>query len=258
MKIACLLSARCKATRLPGKSTIDILGKPLTLQLLNRLSKAHGICDVILSTSTHPDDEEIIKIAKDNGYKFFAGSEDDKLDRYYHTAKKFGLDGIIVVDGDDLFCFIESIEAISLELKEDNFDCITTKNLPLGASGTGLTTKALEKVLKIKDGTNTEVWGGYFFDNQHFNSKLISLNDPLLEHNNVRLTLDYDEDYRFSISALKELKSGIDFSSHELMDLLINKKPELQLINTKAQVMYEAHLEKSTEVKFKDVSEAQL
>lgn len=255
MKIACLLSARCKATRLPGKSTIDILGKPLISQLLNRLSKARGISEVILSTSTHPDDQEIITLAANAGYRYFAGSEEDKLDRYYNTALHFELDGAVIVDGDDLFCFLESIEQIASCLKEGEFDCVATHNLPLGATGTGLTTKALAKILKIKDDNHTEVWGGYFFGNDHFKSKIISLENPILEQQNIRLTLDYEEDYQFAVSVLNELENGINFSSTELMDLLVNKKPELCLINEKAQSLYEAHLEKSTNVKFKEIVE---
>ena len=88
MNIGCLLSAREKSKRLPKKVILDLDGDPLILRLLKRLSLAQNIDKVILSTSVNEDDKVLVEIAKNNGYEYFCGSEDDKLDRYFQTAKK--------------------------------------------------------------------------------------------------------------------------------------------------------------------------
>lgn len=252
MKIACLLSVREKATRLPGKVLLDLGGKPLTARLLERLAMAERIDQVILATSTHADDQVLVDLAVREGFAAFCGSENDKLDRYYQAALKHGLDAVIVVDGDDPFCFPEAVDQVADTLRAGNVDCVYLSGLPLGAASTGLTTDALRRVLEMKDESDTEVWGGYFIGSGRFRSREIRIDDPLLNHPEIRLTLDYAEDYELVRQVVAAL-GCTDFSSHELMDLLVNQRPELATLNAEAQKRYEQHLQKSAPVKFKSV-----
>lgn len=256
MKIGCLLSVREKATRLPGKVLLDMGGKPLTARLLERLAMAGRIDQVILATSTHADDKVLVDLAEREGFTAFRGSEDDKLDRYYQAALKHGLDAVIVVDGDDPFCFPEAIDQVADALREGNADCVYLSGLPLGAASTGLTTEALRRVLEMKDERDTEVWGGYFIGSGRFRSREIKIDDPLLNHPEIRLTLDYAEDYELVRQVVAAL-GRTDFSSRELMELLVNQRPELATLNVEAQKRYESHLQKSAPVKFKSLLPAQ-
>jgi spore coat polysaccharide biosynthesis protein SpsF (cytidylyltransferase family)/predicted dehydrogenase len=252
LKIGCLLSVREKATRLPKKVLLDLAGKPLTVRLLHRLAMARGVDQVILSTSSHPDDEVLAILAEEEGFAAFRGSEEDKLDRYYQTALHYGLDAVIVVDGDDPFCFPEAIDLVAAALHEGNVDCVYLSGLPLGAASTGLTTDALRRVLEMKDERDTEVWGGYFIGSGRFNSREIRIDDPLLNHPEIRLTLDYQEDYELITRVAQAFDNRFNFSSHELMDLLVNQQPELAMLNIEAQKRYESHLQKCAPVKFKE------
>lgn len=254
MKIGCLLSVREKATRLPKKVLLDVAGKPLTARLLERLAMAKGVDQVILSTSTHPDDEVLAILAEKEGFAAFRGSEEDKLDRYYQTALYYGLDAIIVVDGDDPFCFPEAIDLVATALHEGDADCVYLSGLPLGAASTGLTTDALRRVLEMKDERDTEVWGGYFIGSGRFRSREICIDEPLLNHPEIRLTLDYQEDYELVTRVVQAFGNRTDFSSRELMDLLVNRQPELTALNAAAQKRYESHLQKCAPVKFKDAA----
>ncbi len=258
MKIGCLLSVREKATRLPGKVLLDVAGKPLTARLLERLSMAKNIDRVILSTSTHPDDEVLVRLAEMEGFESYRGSEDDKLERYFQTAEHYGLDAVIIVDGDDPFCFPEGIDMVASALREERADCVYLSGLPLGAASTGLTTDALNRVLKMKDECDTEVWGGYFIGSGRFSSHEIRIDDPLLFHPEIRMTLDYQEDYDLVLGVVKAFGNRTDFSSRDLMDLLVNRNPELVAINVAAQARYETHLQKCAPVKFKETKHAEL
>lgn len=251
MKIGCLLSVREKATRLPNKVLLDLAGKPLTARLLERLSMAKGVDQVILSTSTHQDDDVLAHLAEQEGFAAFRGSEEDKLDRYYNTANHYGLDAVVIVDGDDPFCFPEGIDLVAAALRQGAVDCVYVSGLPLGAAGTGLTTDALRRVLALKDAGDTEVWGGYFIGSSHFTSRKIEITDPLFKHPEIRLTLDYQEDYDLVVQVVDAFGGRTDFDSRELMNLLVNEQPNLVAINAAAQQRYESHLQKSAPVKFK-------
>jgi spore coat polysaccharide biosynthesis protein SpsF len=250
MKIGCLLSVREKATRLPKKALLDILGMPLTTCLLKRLCLAQKTDAIILTTSTNPADDILETLANQSGFANFRGSELDKLDRYYRTAIQFGLDAVIIVDGDDLLCFPEGIDHIAQLLKQNLYDCISLTGLPLGAASTGLTTEALAKVLDVKAEEDTEVWGGYFMGSGFFKTHTTTLENAILQHPNIRLTLDYPEDYTL-LTAIFNAMGRIDFTSHELMDLLVHQQPHLTSINQSAQQKYLTHLSKAAKVSFR-------
>lgn len=252
MKVGCLLSVREKATRLPKKVLMDVAGEPLTLRLLQRLAMARQVDAVILSTSVHGDDQVLVDLAEAAGFDTFKGSEDDKLKRYYDTALAYGLDAVVIVDGDDLFCFPEGVDLVAEQLRSGQYDCVYMDGLPLGAASTGLTTAALGKVMEMKDESDTEVWGGYFIGSGRFQTRKIEIDDPLWNHPEIRLTLDYEDDYRLITAVVDELGGRTDFSSKELMELLVERKPELCDINLEAQQKYEAHLAKAAPVKFKN------
>jgi spore coat polysaccharide biosynthesis protein SpsF (cytidylyltransferase family) len=85
---------------------------------------AKSIDKVILATSTHPDDQILADLAEKEGFLLFRGSEDDKLDRYHQAAIEYGLDAVIVVDGDDPLCFPEGVDIVAAALREGGADCV--------------------------------------------------------------------------------------------------------------------------------------
>lgn len=251
MRVGILLSVREKASRLPGKVIKPIFDKNVTEHLVSRLKMTQLADEIIISTSIDIRDNIFEKIASNLDVKIFRGSEDDKLKRYYDTAKAFDLDAVVIVDGDDLLCFPEFIDNTIEELKKDPIvDVIFTKNLPLGAASSGLKTKALEKVLQLKDEDDTEVWGGYFTSTNHFKVKYLEATD-IFNNPSIRMTLDYDEDFEFFRTIFEKLYiNNKNFSSLDIMTLL-NKEPEICEINKEAQIKYENHISGAAAVKFK-------
>jgi len=253
MNVGILLSVREKASRLPGKVIKSIYDKNVTEHLLYRLKMAKLADKVIISTSTNSRDEVFEKIADEMGVDIFRGSENDKLLRYYDTAVTFGLDTVIIVDGDDLLCFPEFIDQTIEKMKlEEDLDVVFTKNLPLGAASSGLKVSALKKVLDIKDENDTEVWGGYFTTTNHFNIGYIEA-DGIFNNPNIRMTLDYEEDFEFFKVIFETLYlKDENFTSHNIMELLTQIDDSICDINQEAQRKYENHISGAAKVKFKE------
>jgi spore coat polysaccharide biosynthesis protein SpsF len=234
MKTAIFLSIREKATRLPKKVLLEIKGKTVTEHLIDRLKMAKLPDIIVLCTSTNPNDTVLVDIAKKNNIEYFRGSEDDKLDRYYHAALKFEIDFMIIVDGDDIFCDPECIDNIIRRFKETNADYLRYNDLPVGVTAHGIKIQALKKLLEIKDQINTEVWAGYFTDTGLFNVVYLEP-DEELKHPEIRMTLDYIEDFRFFEEVFERLyKPKQVFSLSEILKLL-EEKPEIADINKDAQ-----------------------
>lgn len=251
MKIGLLISIREKSKRLPGKVLKIIQGQTVTENLIDRLKLAEGFDKLIIATSDDPRDKVFQEIAVNKKIDIFFGDQDDKLLRYMQIINHYNLDAVIIVDGDDILCFPEIVTNTVKLLQKNQYDVIFWKSLPLGAASSGLTKSALKRVLELKAENDTEVWGGYFTKGD-FNVCYAEADNELFKHPEVRLTLDYQEDFDFFNSVFEELYDiNKKFSSLDLMNLLIYEKPELLKINADAQGKYEEHLKKAATVKFK-------
>ncbi len=252
MRIGLILSIREKSIRLPGKVLKKIKGQTVTEHLIDRLKLATNVDEIIIGTSDNPRDLVFGKFAKNKGVKVFYGDQDDKLKRYLQICENYNLDAVIIVDGDDILCFPEIMKDNSKLLRDRNYDVIFWKDLPLGAASSGLTKNALERVMMMKAESDTEVWGGYFTNSNEFNVLINKSGIEIFNHPEIRMTMDYEEDFEFLKLVFNELYSNNTvFSSLELMDLLVNKKPSIQKITKEAQVKYEENIKKAKPVKFK-------
>jgi spore coat polysaccharide biosynthesis protein SpsF len=245
-KSAVFLSIREKATRLPKKVLLPLEGKTVTEHLIDRLKCSKLADDWIMTTSTHPDDDVLANLAAKTGIRCFRGSEEDKLDRYLQAARVHGVDFMVIVDGDDPLCDPVYIDRVILKHLETGADFVYTEGLPLGAGSSGFTRRALEKVCQIKTQKDTEVWGGYFLKTGLFQTAKVEVQEPLLRRPDVRMTLDYEEDYRFFQAIFEALYvPGKVFSLEEVMRLL-QRRPEIIQINQVVQKLYEENLARHT------------
>lgn len=100
MKIVAIVQARMGSTRLPNKVLSPIGGMPMIQILLERLSLAKNIDQIVLATSTDPGNLPLVSFVEELGYRVFQGSENDVLDRYYQTATQVKADAIVRITGD--------------------------------------------------------------------------------------------------------------------------------------------------------------
>jgi len=240
-----------KSTRLPKKAILKIKGKTVIEHLIDRLKTAKLPGLIVLCTSTHPDDEVLADIAEKNNIEYFRGSEEDKLGRFLGAAKKYNVDFIVSVDGDDIFCDPEFIDKTIETFIRTQADYITCKDLPLGAASHGIKVDALEKICEIKDETDTEVYGGYFTEIGLFRVEYLDVEDHELRHPEIRMTLDYPEDYKFFKAVFDELYNLEKvFTLKEILTLL-RKKPHIMEINKHLQERYAERIQKHPGVKLK-------
>lgn len=95
-----IVQARIGSRRLPGKVLAEIGGSPLLAWVLTAAGAIAGVDQVILATTTHPQDRPLLALADTLGAVGFAGSENDVLDRYYQAAREFQADGVVRVTAD--------------------------------------------------------------------------------------------------------------------------------------------------------------
>lgn len=157
------------------------------------------------------------------------------VERLLQAAQHYGVEFITCVDGDDVFCEAELVDAVIVEYTQDKADFITIADVPFGATPFGVSVSGIERVLEIKGDGCTDGWERYFTDTSLFCTKTIHLNDSTLNYPDLRLDLDYPEDYELIQAIYKRLYlSGRQPSLREVVRLVTKDEPALVEINRAA------------------------
>lgn len=231
MKIGFLITARLKSSRLPFKIVKDLSGKTVIERVIDRAKEIKGISEIVLCTSTNPQDKPLIDVAKENSIYYFNGDEKDVLKRLLDAAKFFSLDYFLGTTADNPLITIHYSNLIVDEIKRNHHDFIKIAGFPLGVATYGIKVKALETVCKVKTVVDTEIWGYLIDQPKIFDVKTIEVKGKL-NRPELRFTLDYEEDYEL----INNIYSNVPFEKvlnlHNVIDYL-DKNPEIAKINQK-------------------------
>lgn len=238
MKIVATIEARMSSERLPGKSLMKILGKPMLELLIERVEESKKLDEIILATPDSTENDPIEILAKKNSVKCYRGSENDVLDRVLKAAKSIKADVIVELWGDSPLIDSKIIDGMIEYYLKNKYDCVGTtlpnfpKTYPIGLSALVFSTKILEEVEKItNDPIDRENVSNYIYE--HPEIYKISpfpcpteLNAPLL-----RLTVDEINDFKLISKIFQELYlRDRNFSAQDVIKLL-KKNPEFVEIN---------------------------
>ena len=98
--VVAIIQARMGSTRLPGKVLLPLVGRPTLLHVVERTRWASSLSSIIVATSDLPRDEPIRKLCAEEGIRYFAGDEQDVLDRYYQASLGTDADAIVRITAD--------------------------------------------------------------------------------------------------------------------------------------------------------------
>ena len=231
MKTGFLITARLKSTRLPLKLLQLVEDRPIFSHMLDRLKLAKRVDQIIVCTSTNPQDDPLIELAEAEGVSSFRGDEDDVVKRLSDAATSFDLDYILSITADCPFSDPEYADRIVEAYLQTNADLIRALTLPHGAFSYGVKPEAFRKICEIKDQTNTEVWGRYFTDTDLFEVYDLPIENDLHRQPALRMTLDYPADLEFFRAVFAQLyRPGTVFTLDEILHFL-RDHPEVVAIN---------------------------
>lgn len=208
MKIGFLITARLKSSRLPLKVIMDLNGKTVIERLIDRIKEIQGISEIVLCTSTHPQDKVLVDIAKKNDIYYFCGDEVDVLKRLYDAGRFFGIDYFLGITADNPLISIYYSNLIVDEVQKGHYDFVQVDGLPLGSATYGMKIQALETICEIKQVVDTEIWGYLIRRPEVFSIKTISAKGKLC-HPELRFTLDYPEDYE----VMRAIHTNVPFTN---------------------------------------------
>ncbi len=232
MKIIAIIQARLGSTRLPGKVLLDLEGRTVLEQVIERVKSSRFINEVIVATTINKEDLEIVKLCASLGISLYCGSVDDVLDRYYQAARLFKADHIVRITSDCPMIDPKIIDdVITLHLRENaDYTSNTLKETyPDGQDTEIFTFNALKEAWKNANlASEREHVTPYIRKNPAF--KLLNL-ESKINLSKKRWTLDNPEDYEFIKIIYENLyyKKPL-FNMDDILDF-IAENPEIEKIN---------------------------
>lgn len=100
MKVVALVQARMGSTRLPNKVMKEVCGRPMIDVLLERLSRAREISQIVLATSLDERNLPLVELVTKLGYACEQGSEENVLERFVQAANNHDADIVVRITGD--------------------------------------------------------------------------------------------------------------------------------------------------------------
>lgn len=129
-RIVILIQVRVKSRRIPQKVLCFIEDRPLVEHVIERLKKAKNADEILVCTSTHPDDRVLVEIAEKNEIGWFAGSEEDVLDRFIQAAEKSQADAVVRTSGENPLIDPLYLDRAIQEHLESGAEYTLTKGFP--------------------------------------------------------------------------------------------------------------------------------
>jgi spore coat polysaccharide biosynthesis protein SpsF len=230
--VLCIIQARMGSTRLPGKVMEKIDHERTILDyVISQVKFSNKVEEVIVATTNLIEDDIICQHLDLQKNKFFRGSSEDVLDRFYQCAKKESAKNIVRITADNPLIDPNIIDTVINENENNKCDCTTNtinRTFPYGTEVEIFSFESLEKAWKnAKKPSEREHVTPFIYNPKN---KFI-LNNIENEKNisYLRYTVDKIED----LLLVKEIVKNISTRPILLQDIinLQIEKPEIFEIN---------------------------
>ena len=239
MKRVVITQARMTSTRLPGKVLLDVEGKPLLSHHLRRLKSCDRVDEIVVATTTNAIDDPIIALADDLAVRWFRGSENDVLDRYWHAALEAEADLVVRVTSDcpliDPEVTDEVIGRAEAGLGEvDYVSNIIRRTFPRGLDTEAFPLEVLSRLHEIASSPESREHVTHFILNEARSSFVLhSVEHPEADHlDRHRWTVDTVRDLEFMRALFRQMSLADGAVGFREIAAFLEARPELVAINS--------------------------
>ncbi|GBE18164.1 3-deoxy-manno-octulosonate cytidylyltransferase [archaeon BMS3Abin16] len=228
MRIVAIVQARMGSTRLPGKVMIKVLGRPLLYHFIERMKRAKKIDQIVIATPDKDENRSIILLANEMGIEVFKGSENNVLDRFYQTAKKYKADVIVRVTSDCPLIDASVVDSVIDLFLKGGYDYVSNNiegSFPHGLDTEVFSFKALEEA------HNNAVTD---YDKEHVTPYIRNTSKFVLGNlkckkdlSGLRWTVDYPEDIAF-VQKIFEFFEGNEFTMQDTVDYTLGMENRIR------------------------------
>jgi len=99
-RVVAIIQARMGSTRFPGKTLVDLAGRPMLEYVVRRVLRAKSVDEVIVATTERSSDDSIATVCARLGVRAYRGPEADVLKRFLGAAETMKAGVIVRVTAD--------------------------------------------------------------------------------------------------------------------------------------------------------------
>jgi spore coat polysaccharide biosynthesis protein SpsF len=235
MKIAAIVQARMRSSRMPGKVMRPIADRPMLWHVIHRLRKSRLLQEIVIATTPETADDRIAAFAQDEGLVCVRGPEDNVLQRFRLAAEAVNPDVILRVNADAPLLDPVFADTLLRALIREKADLVT---LPEGvvAAHDGIdpmSRRALDYLLQhaCDDPVAREHVTGWFKQHPGILKTAIAEVGPELRFEGARLSVDTPSDLAFIEAAYDRLQAQAGEASLSDLIGLLRREPALLAIN---------------------------
>jgi spore coat polysaccharide biosynthesis protein SpsF len=233
MRRVAIIQARMTSTRLPGKILMEVAGKPMLVQQLDRLRACRRLDDIVIATTARPTDDPVVDLARQQGIASFRGDEDDVLSRYLGAARAAEAELVVRVTADCPLLDPEVTDRVIARATDDADPCDYASNtlrrtFPRGLDTEALHRDVLERVARLARSQPAREHVTYFVHQERpdlFERREVT--DPT-DHSDLRWTVDTPDDLDL-IRRIFALADG--FVPYPALVTMVRSDPELVRLN---------------------------
>ncbi len=220
------------STRLPGKVLKDLGGATVLARVVSRVRRCRSVNEVVVATSTNPDDDMILDECRRLQVRTARGSEHDVLDRYYRAALEVQGEVIVRITSDcPLIDWEVTDRTIQLfeKARPDYASNTLARTYPRGLDTEVTNIHALGRAWREASEPYQRVHvTPYLYQNPNLFRLLVVKNE--IDCSGYRWTLDTPEDLAFLRAVYSRFANRRDISWLDVLDLM-KREPELAEIN---------------------------
>ncbi|MFA4848765.1 MAG: hypothetical protein WC626_03480 [Methanoregula sp.] len=224
-----VITARMTSTRLPGKVMHEIAGKTNFAHHVERMKSVKGLDRVCLATSKDPKNKVLIKEAERLDCSWYAGAEQDLLERHIKLCERENADAVIRVTCDCPLFNIEATSRFVAEFKKEYRDFIYCSNMTI-IQGTLSELISYSAMLKMHESYRGPGISMPIRENMSMYNTLGLEIDIDLCRPEYRLTVDEPADLNLIRHIYDSLYKGKPLSLYEVYTWL-DDNPEIAQIN---------------------------
>lgn len=241
MNVLVIVQARTGSTRLPGKILLPLAGKPLLERLVERIRAATVSFELVIATTTGPDDDPVRVLCREIDVPCFRGHPTDLLSRHFHASLMAKADWVVKIPSDCPLidpAVIDRVLTFAVNHAGD-YDVVSNLHPPTWPDGNDVEAMSMEALTTAwrearesaeREHTTPFLWSRpdrFRIGNVQWETGL----DYSLSH---RWTIDYEEDYHFVRAVFDALytPAGPVFGVNDILALL-DREPSIAGLNAR-------------------------
>ena len=233
MKIVAIIQARMGSTRFPNKVMQPINHVPIIEIILNRLSHAKHVNQIVVAVPNTPINLDLALHVEGLGFTCIQGSELDVLDRYHHAALSANADVVVRITGDCPVVDATLVDGVIEKFLNDKLDYCSNTEPPTYPDGLDVEVFSIAALKmahsKAIDSFDREHVTPFLRKSELFTRGYVNHSEDLSAY---RWTVDEVEDYEVIKNVFNHFEPNIYFGWRDIRDLQ-KSSPELFTINQK-------------------------